>query len=321
MIGLNPYDHFSPRPSPRDHHAASQPTFRRRPEAPKAEPEITTDQAADAYTIIVEAPPSFELDHPRATLNGAYKMELHGVLRGSALCEYVAVQRTGVYAAPGRQMIGVLPGRSVLRGEAPTRGWVLLEDEEGWVDADDLRMLSRPSAPQRFTRTVELPADALARSATSRVLDDGALHITVPRRETRAPPAPPAPRPRAAETPRAPMRSAPAPAPPPAPSTRPSPARHATAAPAVAAVPASPASARSAASKPKPATRPPAATASAAKPARGHGHHVGGALPASTDGPVLMETESSDDNVQSPKEAVQEWIAHADGGFELSSRY
>merc|ERR1712137_1396179 len=65
-------------------------------------------------------------------------------------------------------------------------GWVALDNEEGWVHGDDLRMLLRPAPPRRFARSVDVPTDALTRHATSCVNASGSLHITVPRRESAA---------------------------------------------------------------------------------------------------------------------------------------
>jgi len=284
MLGLGPFDYH---PYDHLHHAASQPTLHRggtpRDHRP-AEPHVSTDKTADAYTITISAPDGYELDVPRASLTGTHELELHGVLQPpSSVCEYVTLGRTGVYAAPGRQLVGVAPARTLLRGEAPTRGWVALaggDDADGWVDEDDVRMLSRPPSPQRFARAVELPSDALARRATSRVTGNGSLHITIPRLARDSARAAPL-----AKAPRAPQRPAP------------------TKAPAKVA--------------PAPAPAPTPAPAPAPRPRHSSAKREHAALLPSAEGPVLVETtEMRAENVQRPAESMQEWYASLSGGFE-----
>lgn len=291
MLGINPFDRVDP--FGRRQHAYSQPSLRTpRPSSrPAPVPRIHTDSTADAYTILVQAPRDYELDEPRGSLVGSHEMELSGVLQPvSQLWEYATAGRAGVYAAPGRQMIGVVPGSTLVRGSPPTRGWVELEDE-GWVHGEDLQLVSRPPSPRRFERSLDMPSDALMQRATSRVLEDGALRITVPRRLRAAQPAP-TPRSAPATKRPAPPRSAPAKAP--------APARAATPQPAAAAAPTA---------APKPAAAPNPSKPATAKPLA---HH---SLLPSSDGPVLMEVEASGSNVQAPEETVQFWSANPDGGF------
>merc|ERR1719164_46734 len=133
----------------------------------------------------------------------------------------MTVASTGVYALPGRQLLGVAPSRTVLRGAAPTHsGWVKLDDEEGFVHANDLHLLSRPP---RLEERLSLPVDALLQQASSSPLQDGGLLVTVPRRKPQQAP------PKTARAPQPPpTRSAPTSAP-------------ATARPAYAPAPSSPA--------------------------------------------------------------------------------
>merc|ERR1712137_1224027 len=72
-------------------------------------------------------------------------------------------------------VLGVVPPRTVLSGEPWNHGWVALDNEEGWVHGDDLRMLLRPAPPRRFARSVDVPTDALTRHATSCVNASGSL--------------------------------------------------------------------------------------------------------------------------------------------------
>merc|ERR1712063_17223 len=184
MLGISPFDH----PYGFTGGYERRPLSRRPPEPPTAEPQITTNSTADAYTIIISAPSGFKLNDPRASLVSEREMELAGVLKpATAACEFVTLGRTAVYARPsGRQVLGVVPPRTVLSGEPWNHGWVALDNEEGWVHGNDLRMLLRPAPPRRFARSVDVPTDALTRHATSCVNASGSLHITVPRRESAA---------------------------------------------------------------------------------------------------------------------------------------
>lgn len=302
MIGLHPYRHpydiFGRHPE----HASSAPALASRrhqqPAPLAAEPQINTDTTETAYRIHVSAPEGFACsDKPRASLDGR-SLTLRGVLESLQPSEYMTVPRTGVYALPGRQLLGVAPSRTVLRGAAPTHsGWVELDDEEGFVHANDLRLLSRPPRPQRFEETLSLPVDALLQQASSSPLQDGGLLVTVPRRKPQQAP------PKTARAPQPPpTRAAPAPAPAtarPAYAPAPSPAKPAVDANAA---PASAANARrAAAARPPPAQR---------------RHDGGGLPPVSAEGPVLMEVPVNAANVQRPAESAQDWLACPGGGFK-----
>jgi len=312
MLGLNPFDHFGMGYTHPRHYATPLTSRAAPPPSPRSEvphsPDIELDERDEAYLISVGAPEGFVLDQPRAELNGR-EITLRGVLEPAApIHEYITLSRTGVYAAPGRQMLGVVPARAVLRAGPPMRsGWVELAEEDGWVDAGSLRMLARPPPPWPFARVVELPADALAQRATTRTLRNGGLIISVPRRAVLPKPA--------AATPRAESRasSACSDIPPGGqkPGSRPATKEAAVVAPKPAAAAASAATTMSSGAKhtAKPAT------ATTKRPRAAKDHAEGGPLPMSKEGPVLMECDSSTANVQSPTETTQSWLASPDGGF------
>ena len=295
MLGINPFDHrygyergfgggYERRPPP----------GRRPPEPSAAEPHFATNTTADAYTITVSAPAGHTLDGPRASLISSREMEIVGVLHPSSTsCEFLTLGRTPVYAKPlGRQLLGVVPPRTVVGGEPYKHGWIALDNDDGWVQIDGLRMISRPASPRRFSEILDVPSDALPRHATSSVLESGSLQVTVPRRQRAA---------RHETAWAAPTRRA-APQSPRSWPTRPT---------AASTPPVKPAAPTPAA--PKPAARTAKRTASPKPSSAGQG------LPASADGPVLDgPVLASNCNVQLPHETTQHWHASACGGFVTS---
>jgi len=301
MLGLSPFDHLNGYGRPH-HHTSTMGKSQPRSSSPHAEPDIDLDERDGAYLISLSAPEGYVLDRPQALLEGGRQITLRGTLEAAtATYEYVTLSRTGVYAAPGRQMLGVLPARAMLRAAGPpTRsGWVELADEDGWVDTDSLHMVARPPPPRPFDRLVKLPNDAVFQRATSRTLRNGGLIVSVPRR-----PAQPA-----AATPRSEsgIRRA---VPPAAPVT----ARPAAKAPEATAP--KPAPAPAAANKPATATHAAKPDAAVKRSPPVQDHAGGGALPMSKEGPVLMECDSSPANVNLPSERTQSWVASPGGGFD-----
>lgn len=287
-----------------------------------AVPKITTSSASDEYIIAASPPSGHDLRGAQAVLVGPFELQLTGVVQPKdAAYEYLTSGRTGVYAAPGRRgLLGVAPPRSLLRGDAPTQGWIALESEHGWVHTGDVQLLSRPAQPRHFARTVELPADALTRHATSHTLAAGGLQVCIPRQAARVAkrPASKAAPPKAPPTKSAPKTVV-------AEEAVPGDGGRLTAAAirkpaAPKAAPPKAATSRRAAPKAAAATteasaevshKRAAAAATSKPPAAGIGRH----LPMSEAGPVLMEVEAAATNIQLPQETIQHWRASASGGF------
>lgn len=298
MLGLHPFDTFQGRP----HHASSAPTLpkhhymgarSRRAETQQVEPYIEPHTTCDAYLVSVRAVELYELTEPKASLDGC-ELTLRGVLKSPAPYEYATASRTGVYTAPGQQLIGVAPGRAMLRGTAPTHGgWVELEEGEGWVRAADLQLLSRPPVPQRFATPIDLPADALLQQATSRPLREGGLLVTVPRARRKPPP------PKSARA-VLPLKR-------PVPSSMP-----ATARPAWTPQPTKVAAAAVAVPSTAALDAVPTVAASSCSRRPSYESTLGGVLPPSM---LLLEAKTDAANVQRPVETMQNWLASPCGGF------
>lgn len=325
MLGLSPFDMQSPfYQQPIRAPPSRQESFYvdlQRPRAESVEPSVRKETLPDAYIIALTAP-----NETCTIADGRAVLEDDGiVLKGTLVqedsgYEYVSRRRTGVYAEPDqRALVGMIPSGLRFEGGAPTgSGWIALNDDESWVFDDGSLALVRqpnPHPPSAFAKKLTLPADAVLRRATAQRKLHGGVLVTVPR-VRRAPAAQPHPMP-------VPIKSSP-----PAPCTVPN---------------------RASAPSQPPAAKPPASTGpppgvSADEYKQAHKRHVaarrassaaststGGsgseaALEAlralhgdaSHAGPVLIEcpaSEAGERNVQSPTEAMEEWVAIADGGF------
>ncbi len=322
MMHSMPFAFNEPFGMPRRTHVHAPPRTPSPP--PEAEPRIEVDERRDAYFISCEAPPDW-----KANADARIEASGHLLLEGSLHPEkpvgfysYETRDRAGLFSQPShRALQGVIPPGRLLRGSAPSRqGWIALDDDESFVlDDGSLELVGRPRVPRPvpFRKRVTLPSDADVQKATSKSLGRGdGLLITVPRVVRRRQPVP-------INTNRAERPKPAAPSPPPpspvssAPRTRKSASAYKEArapAPPTAAAKKKDVSAddyKAQHKKQAAARRAAAEQLSSADALR--------SLQVTTDGPVLAECDSADEqNVQSPREEVEEWVAKADGTFARS---
>lgn len=285
----NPYGRFPRQRLP----ASPKPTHMKS----ALEPSIEKASTSGSYRVTLTAPGEAQLIRPSASIIGANTILLEGALQPTPREVYVyrAVRRAGLYNEPSTSaLIDVLHPGSCIRGSAPSaNGWIAVlgddfdEDSLYLLDDGALELVRRPERPQpvRFSRRVEMPADAVASRATCATLGDAqGFAVTVPRIQptSKSPPSGNASQPRKASSQtRATARPRTAPSPMPVGSESADTARP---------------------SRPKQKARP--------------CESAGGSRDVlTTSEPVLVEVASSPDNVRKPPETVQHWIAVSGGGF------
>ena len=331
MLGINPYESMF--------HRHTYPNVMREPPrrsqaTSSVEPQLHTETHDDSFVISVTAPNSdYTMNDARATL-AADGIVVQGsvVKKSDGGYEYVTRRRTGVYTEPHEDCLaGVIPAGQRLSGGAPTRtGWIALDDDESWIlDDGTIALVGRPSPtrPSGFAKKVSLPSDAMLRRATSEPLGNGGLLVTVPR----------VPRQSVERS-----RQVPIPvkhAAPQQPASRMAPKKAAHQTPSQ--------SPTTSTSTSKPSSRPsstPSGTSASSAPKnvsadeykQVHKRQAAERRAASTStseggdsaldalralngdectGPVLIEVDISERNVQSPTERVEQWVAVADGSF------
>ena len=294
-------------------HARSKPRARA-PPPPPVEPEELTVRVATApaaYTLTFEAPDAVDVRGASAMKRGR-GVVFSATVRSSlpSIYEYALRNRTPLFSAPSRgACVGYLrPGTRVRGGPPDARGWVELDEGEGYVFDDGSIALighqeSRAAPPRRVEKVADLPADALLEHAT---VEEGGgaelLVVTVPRKVRRA---------------RAPARTqarTPAHMPPREPSPpvdAPATSHRAANAPAASSPATAPVQARS---SPPPPAKSAAPAGWECKKARQcePGWRAG---PPTSATPLLVECARNVHNVQPPAESTQHWRAAAGGGF------
>jgi len=266
----------------------------------RLEPNVKVQTTHDAYLVHLLAPEGVTLSKPSASAERHSSIVLEGVLIPSQRGAYVYQCRRQVacYGEPSNfaPPVEFLPPGSCVRGSAPSRhGWIGLEsdldDDEPLYLRDDggLVLLQRPTRtqPQPFARHLDLPADAvLDRASCTKMRGCEGYVVTVPRGR-RPQTHPPAWQPTAAAT------------------------------------SASKAQANELKAKRHPASPPPKGMNAnkenhTARPSTTSSREIAGGsrdVLRTTLEPVLQECSVSPENVSTPSETVQHWVATANGGF------
>jgi len=158
------------------------------------EPEVKLVTMHDAYVLELRAPEGVALTEPSAYVDRENRIVLEGALVAHQRSSYIyrCRRQVAAYAEPSpfARPVEVLPPGSCVHGSAPSRqGWIGLEsdyeDEELYVrDDGGLVLIQRPARaePQPFVRRLNLPADSdLQHASCSKMRGGGAYTVTVPR--------------------------------------------------------------------------------------------------------------------------------------------
>jgi len=181
----SPFDILQPREHTYPHRRARSPVA-------AVEPAINHSARERSHVFSLSAPPGWELGDVRASTPQRDIFVLSGELQQPrTLHEYIARRKCGIYAAPHtRSLVGVIPAGTVVRGGPPTHtGWIAIDDEdEAWIlDDGSLALASAGRSGQsvRFRKQIKVPADAIISQATTQEVD-GALVVTLPRKQLSA---------------------------------------------------------------------------------------------------------------------------------------